>query len=142
MLSLVIFIVTVALIVTRVLEESLAALIGAILILLLGLIPFDKAFSYYVDWNIILILIGMWTIASLLTHAGLPRFLITKTLQYVSTYRNVIFLLAFLAGIISMFVDNVLVVLLFVPTVISLAKALNINPLPSALLITLSLIHI
>lgn len=138
MLSILIFIVTVGMIVLRVVEESLAALLGASLILLLGLIPFDKAFCEYIDWNIILILIGMWTLASLLTRAGLPEYLMFKVLRFAKSYKDTILLLSFLAGIISMFVDNVLVVLLFVPVVISMSKYSRINPLNGALLVTLS----
>ena len=138
MLSILIFIVTVGMIVLRVVEESLAALLGASLILLLGLIPFDKAFCEYIDWNIILILIGMWTLASLLTCAGLPEYLMFKVLRFAKSYKDTVLLLSFLAGVISMFVDNVLVVLLFVPVVISMSRYLRINPLNGALLVTLS----
>ena len=138
MLSILIFIVTVSMIVLRVVEESLAALLGASLILFLGLIPFDKAFCEYIDWNIILILIGMWTLASLLTRAGLPEYLMFKVLRFAKSYRDTVLLLSFLAGVMSMFVDNVLVVLLFVPVVISMSRYLRINPLNSALLVTLS----
>jgi len=137
-LTLAVFSLTIALIVARVFEESLAALLGATLTLVLGLVPFKDAFATYIDWNIVLILLGMWIIAYYLVEAGLPQYLVDSASRYVSSFRGLVTVLALIAGFISTVVDNVLVVLLLVPVVIEVARKLNINPTRSALLVALS----
>ena len=137
-LTLTIFVTSVALIVFRALPETLASLIGAGLMVLLGLAPFDKALGEFIDWNIIAILLGMWIITSYMVESGIPYILISNVGKRARTYEVFIILLSFLAGFISMFVDNVLVVLLFAPIVVETAKSLGKSPVYGVLLVSLS----
>ena len=137
-LTLIIFVITIVLIVFRALPETLASLIGASLMIFLGLAPFNKALGEFIDWNIIAILLGMWIITSYMIEAGIPHILISNIGKRTRTYRAFIILLSFLAGFISMFVDNVLVVLLFAPIVIEVSKKLKKSPVNGVLLVSLS----
>ena len=137
-LSTAIFTLVILLIVARRVEESLAGLLGIALILILGLTDLYTAFSSYVDWNIISILLGMWIISYLLNDSGATKYITYKLISRTRNVFGVLFLLNLLAGIVTMFVDNVLVVLLFVPIMISVSKLFNIDVVKSSIVIALS----
>jgi Na+/H+ antiporter NhaD/arsenite permease-like protein len=137
-LAWIIFIVSIALIVSRRVDEPLAGLLGVSLLLVVGLVGLGEAFGSMVDWNIIAILLGMWMISYHMVEAGLPQRIVNSISRYIKTSRDVALLLSLVAGIISMVVDNVLVVLLLVPIAVRIAKAYGIDPLATALLVTLT----
>lgn len=136
--TLIVFVTVITAIVMRVFDEALIAIVGVATVLLLGVVPYNEAFGRYVDWNVILILLGMWIISHYLVKGGLPRVVVSFFSKYGRSYDILIILLAFAAGLISMFVDNVLVILLFVPIIIGLSKASNLDPVKPALIVTLS----
>ncbi|MGC9009836.1 MAG: SLC13 family permease [Sulfolobales archaeon] len=137
-LSITIFILTVSLIVSRKLEESHAGLIGASLILILGVMDLYEAFGHYVDWNIISILLGMWMLSFFLTDSGAVEFIVHRISRSIKSVFGIVFVMNFLAGIVTMFVDNVLVVLLFVPLILKLAKEFGFDPVRSGIMVALS----
>ncbi|PWV36285.1 MAG: hypothetical protein DJ555_08175 [Desulfurococcaceae archaeon] len=134
----IIFIASIALIVSRRVDEPLAGLLGVSLLLILGLAGLGEAFGSMVDWNIIAILLGMWMISYHMVEAGLPQRIVNGISRYIKTSRDAALLLSLVAGIISTVVDNVLVVLLLVPIAIRIARAYGIDPLATALLVTLT----
>jgi len=137
-LAWIIFIVSIALIVSRRVDEPLAGLLGVSLLLIVGLAGLSEAFGSMVDWNIIAILLGMWMISHHMVEAGLPQRIVNGISRYIKTSRDAALLLSLVAGIISTVVDNVLVVLLLVPIAVRIARAYGIDPLATALLVTLT----
>ncbi|MCC6062143.1 MAG: anion permease [Desulfurococcales archaeon] len=136
--SLIIFISIISLIISRRLEESHAGLLGISLILILGIMDLYKAFDTYVDWNIIMILLGMWMISYFMSDSGLVDYMVQKILERIRDVRTIVFIMNLLAGIVTMFVDNVLVVLLFVPIMLRIAKLYNIDPVKTSITVALS----
>jgi len=96
------------------------------------------AFGHYVDWNIISILLGMWMISFLLTDSGVVEYLVQRVFGGARSVFGLVFGMNILAGIVTLFVDNVLVVLLFVPLMIRLAKELGFDPVKSGIMVALS----
>ena len=64
-----IFLITYAVIATERLHKTIAALAGAMLIILSGTLSQEQAFES-VDWNVIFLLIGMMIIANTMRHTG------------------------------------------------------------------------
>ncbi|MET1100983.1 MAG: SLC13 family permease, partial [Pyrodictiaceae archaeon] len=91
-----------------------------------------------VDWNVIAILLGMWLITAYLTEAGFAEATIAALTRYTKNASTLIALLALTAGFVSIFVDNVLVILLFGSLVIKISKAAGFDPLPAILLVGFS----
>jgi len=133
-----VFAVSIALIVSRRVEESLAGLLGVAVLLLAGYVGLGEAFGSFVDWNIIAILLGMWIISFHLTRAGFPELVVSYFSRFMRSSRDIALILSFIAGLISTAVDNVLVVMLITPIAISIARACSVNPLPIALLAALT----
>jgi Na+/H+ antiporter NhaD/arsenite permease-like protein len=133
----IIFSITVAAIVLRVVDESVAGLTG-----LIAMIVFTKygpleAFRI-IDWNVIAILLGMWVITGYMIEGGFAEAVVSLVAKRVKSYRKFLLAMAILAGFVSIFVDNVLVILLFGSIVLEAARRAGGNPVLAILLIGFS----
>jgi len=93
------------------------------------------AFSL-VDWNVMAILVSVWIIASYFGKTGVPSWLSVQALRLSGGRPGVlVIILSALAGVISMFVDNVVVILMMAPVALPLARALKLPVTPLVLMI-------
>jgi len=127
-LVLVLFLVTVGLMIWGPIERAIIGGVGVTVMVLIGAITPREAFEF-VDWNILAILVGLWIVSSYLVKAKMPEALISLVLKRVKSLKAIIFALIFSAGMVTMFVDNVLVVLLFCPIMLTICKTAKIDPL-------------
>ncbi|MBM5804541.1 MAG: hypothetical protein FJZ49_00480 [Candidatus Verstraetearchaeota archaeon] len=126
-ITLAIFLVTIVLMIWSPIEPSIIGGFGVIVMIIIGIISPVEAFQF-VDWNILAILIGLWIISIYLIKASRPEGLISVLIKRVKSFRALVFALIFFAGMVTMFVDNVLVVLLFCPIMITICKTLKQDP--------------
>ena len=134
-LTLVVFGLTILAVITNVVDSTLAALIGVAVMCWLGIMTETDAFKY-VDWNVMAILVGIWMIAGYFGKSGVPSWLSIQALKLSGGRPGfLVIILTFLAGFISMFVDNVVTILMMAPVALPLAKALNLRPVPVILMI-------
>ncbi len=136
-LATILFMIVILAIVLRIVEEAVAALIGVFLMIILTSYTSEQAFNY-IDWDVMAILFGMWIITGYMIKAGFSHVVLNNIKKRVSSYRALLMLLAVAAGFISMFVDNVLVILLFGSLVLEAARRSNANPVLAVLLIGFS----
>ena len=121
-------------------HRTLAALLGAALILFISYTAgtFDK--SYFIlgfedamqaiDMNVIFLLMGMMIIVGVLKKTGLFQWLAFKS--YAMARGNVFILsciLMVVTAVCSAFLDNVTTMLLMIPVTIEIAITLKINPI-------------
>ena len=113
----VIFLGSIFLVITGWIDSVLAALLGIILMILLGIMSDTDAFQM-VDWNVIIILLSIWIVSGYFGKSGVPDFLAAIILK-MSKGNVAVFvtLIGALAGFVSMLIDNVVVVLMFTPVV-------------------------
>jgi len=134
-LTLVIFTVTIIAVVTNVIDSTLAALIGVAVMVWAGVMSEDDAFKY-VDWNVMAILVAIWLIAGYFGKTGVPSWLSVQALKFSGGRPGLlVMILTFLAGFISMFVDNVVTILMMAPVALPLARAMKIPVVPVILMI-------
>ncbi|MBT3389903.1 MAG: TRAP transporter large permease subunit [Chloroflexi bacterium] len=139
-LATVIFISMLLLIATDKLHNTLAALVGASLVLIISylghpisenLYIFDFTDSLkYIDWNVIFLIMGMMIVVAVVENTGIFQWL--AFFAYRASRGNVYILLAILmliAGVASAFLDNVTTMLLMTPITIQIAISMGINPL-------------
>ena len=137
--SLVLLVVYV-LIASEAMHRTLAAFLGASLILFITytagtfdknyfILSFDDAMRS-IDLNVIFLLMGMMIIVGVLKKTGLFQWLAYKAYALA---RGNIFILSFILQVVtavcSAFLDNVTTMLLLIPVTIELAVTLKINPL-------------
>src|SRR5688500_4813434 len=134
-LTLIVFGLTILAVITNVIDSTLAALIGVAVMCWLGIMTEEDAFKF-VDWNVMAILVGIWIIAGYFGKSGVPSWLSSDALE-LSGGRPVLLamILTFLAGFISMFVDNVVTILMMAPVALPLARAIGLPVVPVILMI-------
>jgi Na+/H+ antiporter NhaD/arsenite permease-like protein len=136
----IVLLATYTLIAAEVMHRTLAALLGAAVLLFLTYTAgtFDK--NYFIlsfedaigaiDMNVIFLLMGMMIIVGVLKKTGLFQWLAYKSYALA---RGNIFVLSFILQIVtavcSAFLDNVTTMLLMIPVTIEIAVTLKIHPL-------------
>jgi Na+/H+ antiporter NhaD/arsenite permease-like protein len=92
---------------------------------------YQPTIPYGVNWQTILFIGGMMVLVEGLRAVGFFRWLCLNTAQMVN-YRVIPIALLFmvLSGLLSMFLDNVTVILFMGAVTIELARLLKINPIP------------
>jgi len=134
-LTLIIFAITILVVVTNVIDSALAALIGVAVMIWAGVMTDEDAFKY-VDWNVMAILVSIWLIAGYFGKSGVPSWLSVQALKLSGGRPGLlVMILTFLAGVISMFVDNVVTILMMAPVALPLARAMQIPATPVILMI-------
>ncbi|HRA24617.1 MAG TPA: SLC13 family permease, partial [Usitatibacteraceae bacterium] len=137
-LALAIFAVTIVIVITGWIDSTAAALLGVAVMIWMGLMSEDDAFKI-VDWNVMAILVSIWTIAGYFGKSGIPEWLSVKALEMSRGNGGMlIVILSMLAGLVSMVVDNVVVILMFAPVAIPLARHLGLPLTPLVLMIGFS----
>ena len=133
--TLAIFAITILAVVTNVIDSTLAAMIGVAVMIWAGVMSDEDAFKY-VDWNVMAILVSIWLIAGYFGKSGVPSWLSVQALKLSGGRPGLLVLiLTFLAGVISMFVDNVVTILMMAPVALPLARAMGIPLVPVILMI-------
>src|SRR5687767_10875562 len=79
-LAIAIFTVTIIVVITGWIDSTAAALLGVAAMIWLGVMNEDDAFKI-VDWNVMAILISIWTIAGYFGKSGVPEWLSVQALQ-------------------------------------------------------------
>ncbi len=113
----IIFLASIILVITGWIDSVLAALLGILFMIYFGIMTDIDAFKI-VDWNVIAILLSIWIISGYFGKSGVPDFLSAVMLKL--SKGNVALFVTFigaLAGLVSMLIDNVVVVLMFAPVV-------------------------
>jgi Na+/H+ antiporter NhaD/arsenite permease-like protein len=133
-----IFAVTIYAVIKGTIDSSAAALLGVIAMVWTGTMTESQAFDS-VDWNVIAILLSIWIIAGYLGKTGIPEWLAGEALRLSRGHGGLlVMMLSMLAGIISLVVDNVVVILMLAPVAIPLARHLNMPLTPVILMIGFS----
>ncbi len=125
-----IFLAIYALIVTEKIHRTLAALLGASLVILLKLVDQREAFAF-VDFNVIFLLAGMMIIANVMAKTGVFQWIAVEAVRRAEgqPYR-LLLLTSVITAIVSAFLDNVTTVVLLTPITFFVAQRLGTSPVP------------
>lgn len=129
-----VLVVAYVLIFSEVIHRTLAGVIGAVMMILIGM-----RFGFYsqteaiaaIDANTMFLLMGMMTLVVLLKPTGGFEYLAIRMAKL--SHGNPRLLLIYISTavtIISLFLDNVTTVLVFAPLTVVIARLLGINPIP------------
>lgn len=118
-------------------RRTLIAIAGALLLLLLGAISWQNAFSA-INWNIMGIFVGMMIVADIFMESRVPARFAEIIVDKAPNTAWAILSLCLLTGFISAFVENVATVLIVAPVALSLSKKLKFNPVNMMIAIAIS----
>ena len=125
-----IFVGIYALIVTERIHRTLAALLGASLMIVLKIVDQREAFAS-VDFNVIFLLAGMMIIANITAKTGVFQWVAVEAVRRAGgrPYALLV-LISLVTAMVSAFLDSVTTVVLLTPVVFFIAQRLEISPVP------------
>ena len=113
------------------------ALFSAAIFIAYGIIPLEKVF-FAINWNVILMIGGTMGIVSFFIESKMPALLGDLVIERTPNVKWAIIALSLFSGFISAFIDNVATVLIVAPVAITIAKKLEISPVPGIIAISIS----
>jgi len=134
LVALAIFLITYALISIRrfpkiKIERPAAALVGAALMIALGVVGPDKAIAA-INMDILILLVGMMILVAGLELCGFFEWVSLRMIKYSRNQFSFLVLTMFVTGFLSALVLNDTIVLLFTPIIIRTCRLLKSNPVP------------
>jgi len=126
-----VFTVVLVVIAAELVNRTVAALLGAAVVVSFGVVDQHEAAAEFVDWNTIGLLLGMMVIVAVLNKTGLFEYLAIKSAQWGRARPGrIMILLSVVTAVLSAFLDNVTTVILMVPVTFLIADALRVSPVP------------
>ena len=129
-ISIVVFLAVIITIMTEKVHRTAAALAGAVVLILAGVVSSEKALSY-IDFNTIGVLFGMMVFVAVARSSGMFEYIAIKAAKAVKGdpwKLMVVFML--ITALLSSILDNVTTVLLIGPMTLAITKMLEVNPVP------------
>jgi Na+/H+ antiporter NhaD/arsenite permease-like protein len=125
-----IFLATYALLISERIHRTVAAMLGAGLMIMSGIITQDDAFDG-VDFNTISLLTGMMILVGITQRTGIFQFVAVWVVKKAKANpRGILVTLATVTAVFSAFFDNVTTVLLIVPVTLLIVEKLEVSPYP------------
>jgi Na+/H+ antiporter NhaD/arsenite permease-like protein len=130
LLAIGIFLLTYAFIISEKIHRTIVAMSGGILMVLFGIVTQEMAIEH-IDFNTLGLLIGMMILVTITAQTGVFKYMAIRAAKAAkgNPLRILVYLSA-ITAIASAFLDNVTTVLLMVPVTFSIARQLQVNPLP------------
>ena len=129
-LSTIIFVATYALIVSEKVNRAVIALLGASLMISLGILT-QQAAIRGVDFNTIGLLTGMMVIVSITQKCGVFQYVAVWSAKKVNASPwGILVMFSLVTAVFSALLDNVTTVLLIAPITLLITSELKINPYP------------
>ncbi len=126
-----VFTVVLVVIAAELANRTVAALLGAAVVVSFGVVDQHEAATEFVDWNTIGLLLGMMVIVAVLNKTGLFEYLAIKSAQWGRARPGrIMILLSVVTAVLSAFLDNVTTVILMVPVTFLIANTLRVSPVP------------
>ena len=122
--------ITYAVIMSEKVNRAIVALVGASVMIIVGVLDQDEAIKG-IDWNTIGLLTGMMILVSISRRSGMFQYLAIWSAQAAKAHpAGILFILQITTAVVSAFLDNVTTVLLIVPVTLAICKTLRVPAYP------------
>ncbi len=111
------------------LDRPAAALLGAVLMVLAGVLTFQEAVAS-VDFNTLALLFGMMLLVAVLQRGGFFEVLAARAVAVANSPSKLLTSVVVVTAVASALLVNDVVVLLFTPVVIQACRLQRVNPVP------------
>src|SRR6266702_3224914 len=121
---------TYAVIISEQINRSVVTLVGAAVMVVLGVITQEEAIRG-IDWNTIGLLTGMMILVSISRRSGIFQYVAIWSAKAARAHpAGILLLLQITTAVLSAFLDNVTTVLLIVPVTLAITEELEVPPYP------------
>lgn len=125
-----VFLIVILLIISERVHRTAAAMAGAMVLILTGVMSADKALSY-IDFNTIGVLVGMMIFVVIVRRSGMFEYIAVRAAKAVhGDPWKIMVAFTLITAVLSAILDNVTTVLLVGPMSIAIARMLKIDPVP------------
>lgn len=125
-----IFLSIYGIIISEKINRASAAVFGAALMVLLGLVAEEKVVGY-IDFGTIGLLLGMMIIVNIMKRTGIFEYVALRAAKAVHANPwRIMLLFAIITAVASAFLDNVTTILLLAPVTFVITQTLEIDPYP------------
>ena len=122
--------ITYATIMSEKVNRAIVALVGAGVMILVGVLDQEEAI-HGIDFNTIGLLTGMMILVSISRRSGMFQYLAIWSAQAAKAHpAGILFILQITTAVLSAFLDNVTTVLLIVPVTLAICKTLKVPAYP------------
>ncbi len=122
--------ITYATIMSEKVNRAIIALVGAGVMILVGVLDQEEAI-HGIDWNTIGLLTGMMILVSISRRSGMFQFLAVWSAKAAKAHpAGILFILQITTAVLSAFLDNVTTVLLIVPVTLAICGTLKVPAYP------------
>lgn len=129
-ISVVVFVAVMALVVSEKIHRAVAALLGAVVLLVIGIVDFDTAMES-IDFNTLGVLCGMMLFVACVKESGLFEFVAIKSAKLCKGQPwRIMVAFCVITAVFSAMLDNVTTILLIGPMTIMLCRTLKIDATP------------
>ena len=109
-------------------NKAVAALLGVMILLVLHVID-EHAAVEFIDFETIMLLLGMMTIVAILRKSGFFTIVSVKIAELTKgSPLKILVLFSIVTAILSAFLDNVTTVLIVIPIIIELTAGMGLDP--------------
>ena len=125
-----VFVGVMALVVSEKIHRAVAALAGAVILFLTGVMTFDGGMDA-IDFNTLGVLCGMMLFVAVVKSCGIFEFIAIKAAKIAkgNPWRIMVYFII-ITAVLSALLDNVTTVLLIGPMTLMVCKILDLNPIP------------
>lgn len=125
-----VLLVTYAVIISEKINRSIVALLGAGLMIIVGVLDQAEALKG-VDWNTLGLLSGMMILVSISRRSGMFQYVAVRAAQIARAHpAGILLLLQITTAVLSALLDNVTTVLLIVPVTLAITRQLDVPAYP------------
>jgi Na+/H+ antiporter NhaD/arsenite permease-like protein len=122
--------ITYATIMSEKVNRAIVALVGAGVMILVGVLDQEEAI-HGIDWNTIGLLTGMMILVSISRRSGMFQYLAIWSAKAAKAHpAGILFILQITTAVLSAFLDNVTTVLLIVPVTLAICGTLKVPAYP------------
>jgi Na+/H+ antiporter NhaD/arsenite permease-like protein len=119
-------------------HRTMAALLGASLVLVLGILSPEQAWRA-IDYNTMFLLFGMMNIVAIMARSGFFSLVADRALAFTQGKPvRILWVFSLLTAFFSAFLDNVTTVLFMAPVVLTLCLKLKLPPVPFMIAVVLA----
>ncbi|SDN55573.1 Na+/H+ antiporter NhaD [Paenibacillus sp. yr247] len=120
-------------------DRMYTALGGAVLMVVLGIVPLGMAVTTYANWHVLLLLASLYLIAGLFQKTGLIAYSASYLIRRFRLQPFTILLsLSVLAAVTSALWDGLLAIAVIVPILLKTTKLMKLSPVPFLISVLLS----
>ncbi len=128
MIPIIVFLVVYIAITFELVNKAVAALLGVMVLLILHVVSEHQAVEF-IDFETIMLLLGMMTIVAILRKSGFFTMISVKIAEITKgSPLKILILFSVVTAIMSAFLDNVTTVLIIIPIIIELTAGMGLDP--------------